>query len=63
MREAAKGAMSTLSMAAAQPGGPIDVPFRPSAAEVARACRRVIRCFRGAAYAVEPSRGLGGLAP
>lgn len=36
---------------------------RPSEEEFLIAHRRVARCYRGAAYAVADSRGLGGLAP
>ncbi len=36
---------------------------RPDAAEMQRALRRIARCFRGAAYAVADSRGLGERAP
>lgn len=64
-REAARKALPTIEAAIEHPrewGFP-PPPARPGAEAVRRACRRIARCYRGAAYAVEASRGFGERAP
>jgi hypothetical protein len=66
-REAGRRALVTLEAAFLQPGGLLPRGWlprrRPTDDELRLALRRVARCYRGAAYAVAESRGIGERAP